>query len=325
MIICASFFIAVISMTNVAIVFPGQGSQSVGMMTAWDDYQTIVESVYSQASEALGYDLWKIVSEGPDNELNQTHITQPAMLCAGVACWQIAQQSNALPEPKMMAGHSLGEYTALVCANSIDLASAVKLVAQRGELMQSAVAVGEGSMAAIIGLDDEDVIKACEIVKEGIVEAVNFNAPGQVVIAGNKQAVETAMANTKILGAKRALPLPVSVPSHCSLMREAADQLGEALDDINIAMPQIPVIHNQNAAVANSTDEIRDLLIKQLYQPVKWVESVQTMHSKGIDTLVECGPGKVLAGLTRRIEKSMQGHAVFDAASLQKTIESFSE
>lgn len=326
MIICASFFIAVISMTNVAIVFPGQGSQSVGMMTAWGDYQTIVQSVYSEASEALGYDLWKIVSEGPESELNQTHITQPAMLCAGVACWQIAQQSNTLVAvPKMMAGHSLGEYTALVCANSINLSSAVKLVAQRGELMQSAVALGEGSMAAIIGLDDEDVIRACEIVKEGVVEAVNFNAPGQVVIAGNKQAVETAMANTKILGAKRALPLPVSVPSHCSLMREAAEQLGEALDTVNIAMPQIPVVHNQNAAVAKSTDEIRDLLIKQLYQPVKWVESVQTMHAKGIDTLVECGPGKVLTGLTRRIEKSMQGHAIFDAASLQKTIESFSE
>jgi len=319
------FFIAVISMTNVAIVFPGQGSQSVGMMTAWNDYQSIAENVYSQASEALGYDLWKIVSDGPESDLNQTHITQPAMLCAGVACWQITQQSNALPEPKMMAGHSLGEYTALVCANSMDLSSAVKLVAKRGELMQSAVAVGEGSMAAIIGLDDEDVIRACEIVKEGIVEAVNFNAPGQVVIAGNKSAVETAMANAKILGAKRALPLPVSVPSHCSLMREAADQLKEALDAVDLVMPGVPVVHNQNASIASSTDEIRDLLKKQLYQPVKWVESVQAIHASGIDTLVECGPGKVLTGLTRRIEKSMQAQAVFDAASLQKTIESFSE
>ncbi len=312
-------------MTNVAIVFPGQGSQSVGMMTAWNEYQTIVESTYSQASEALGYDLWKIVSEGPESELNQTHITQPAMLCAGVACWSILQQSSDLAKPAMLAGHSLGEYTALVCAESLDLATAVQLVTKRGELMQSAVAVGEGSMAAIIGLDDKDVIQACANVSEGVVQAVNFNAPGQVVIAGNKHAVEVAMSNAKELGAKRALPLPVSVPSHCSLMREAAEALGEALDDINIAMPQIPVIHNQNAAVANSADEIRDLLIKQLYQPVKWVESVQTMHSKGIDTLVECGPGKVLAGLTRRIDKSMQGHAVFDAASLQKTIESFSE
>lgn len=312
-------------MTNVAIVFPGQGSQSVGMMTAWGDHQAIVESVYAQASEALGYDLWEIVREGPESELNQTHITQPAMLCAGVACWEIVKQADFFANPTMMAGHSLGEYTALVCAESLDLAIAVKLVAKRGELMQSAVAVGEGSMAAIIGLDDKDVIQACADVNEGIVEAVNFNAPGQVVIAGNKLAVEVAMSNAKELGAKRALPLPVSVPSHCSLMREAADALGEALDDINIAMPQIPVIHNQNAEIANSTDEIRGLLIKQLYQPVKWVESVQTMHAKGINTLIECGPGKVLAGLTRRIEKSMLGQAIFDAASLQKTIESFSE
>lgn len=325
MIKCASFFIAVISMTNVAIVFPGQGSQSVGMMTAWGDHQTIVESVYSQASEALGYDLWKVVSEGPESELNQTHITQPAMLCAGVACWRILQQSNVIPEPKMMAGHSLGEYTALVCAKSMDLVSAVRLVAKRGELMQSAVAMGEGAMAAIIGLDDEDVIRACAGVKIGVVEAVNFNAPGQVVIAGNKDAVEIAIGNAKALGAKRALPLPVSVPSHCSLMRNAAEQLGETLDSIDIVMPQIPVIHGQSASSANSTDEVRELIKKQLYKPVKWVESVQIMHSKGIDTLVECGPGKVLAGLTRRIEKSMQGHAIFDEASLQKTIESFSE
>lgn len=312
-------------MTNVAIVFPGQGSQSVGMMTAWDDFQTIVQNVYAEASEALGYDLWKVVSEGPESELNQTHITQPAMLCAGVACWRIMQKSNSLTEPQIMAGHSLGEYTALVCAESLNLTSAVKLVARRGDLMQSAVAVGEGSMAAIIGLEDKDVIQACANVKQGVAEAVNFNAPGQVVIAGSKQAVELAMSNAKELGAKRALPLPVSVPSHCSLMREAADQLGETLEDVDIAMPRIPVIHNQNAATAGSTDEIRGLLIKQLYQPVKWVESVQNMHAKGIDTLVECGPGKVLTGLTRRIEKSMQGHAIFDAASLQKTIDSLSE
>lgn len=312
-------------MTNVAIVFPGQGSQSVGMMTAWDDFQTIVQNVYAEASEALGYDFWKVVSEGPESELNQTHITQPAMLCAGVACWRIMQKSNSLTEPQIMAGHSLGEYTALVCAESLNLTSAVKLVARRGDLMQSAVAVGEGSMAAIIGLEDKDVIQACANVKQGVAEAVNFNAPGQVVIAGSKQAVELAMSNAKELGAKRALPLPVSVPSHCSLMREAADQLGETLEDVDIAMPRIPVIHNQNAATAGSTDEIRGLLIKQLYQPVKWVESVQNMHAKGIDTLVECGPGKVLTGLTRRIEKSMQGHAIFDAASLQKTIDSLSE
>ncbi len=312
-------------MTKLAFVFPGQGSQSLGMMTAWNHNQSIVNNVYDQASEVLGYDLRKLVSEGPDSELNKTEITQPAMLCAGVASWQIIQQSDQLAEPQLMAGHSLGEYTALVCSQSIKLSSAVNLVAKRGALMQSAVAVGEGSMAAIIGLVDEDVIRACGDVDTGVVEAVNFNAPGQVVIAGNKQSVEKAMENAKSLGAKRALPLPVSVPSHCSLMQPAAELLADELEKTNINMPTIPVIHNQNADVASSPDEIRDLLKKQLYQPVKWVGSVQKMHTQGIEHLVECGPGKVLSGLTRRIEKSMQGHAVFDAASLEKTIESFTE
>ena len=208
-----------------AYVFPGQGSQSVGMMTAWGDHQDIAESVFNEASDILGYDLWEIVSSGPDTELNKTEITQPAMLCAGVASWQIVRKINELPFAEVMAGHSLGEYTALVCAESINLADAVALVAKRGALMQTAVAAGEGSMAAIIGLDDADVIKACAEVDSGVVEAVNFNAPGQVVIAGNRQSVEKAMENAKALGAKRALPLPVSVPSHCSLMQDAALQL----------------------------------------------------------------------------------------------------
>ncbi len=213
-----------------AFVFPGQGSQSVGMMTNWGDYQPVVIDVYAQASEALGYDLWKVVSEGPAERLNATEITQPAMLCAGVACWQIMQQNEAMPEVELMAGHSLGEYTALVCAQSLDITSAVKLVAKRGSLMQSAVAVGEGAMAAIIGLSDEAVLAACSSVESGIVEAVNFNAPGQVVIAGQKLAVEAAMDQAKTSGAKRALPLPVSVPSHCTLMTEAANELFEVLE-----------------------------------------------------------------------------------------------
>ena len=312
-------------MINTAFVFPGQGSQSVGMMTAWGDHQSIVQAVFDEASENLGYDLWKLVSEGPESELNRTEMTQPAMLSAGVASWRVIQQRGGFPEAQMMAGHSLGEYTALVCSQSLSLGDAVKLVAKRGALMQSAVAAGEGSMAAIIGLADEDVIRACDDVADGVVEAVNFNAPGQVVIAGNKLAVEKAMENAKGLGAKRALPLPVSVPSHCSLMLQAAEQLGAELDALDIAMPELPVIHNQSAGVASSVDEIRDLLKKQLYQPVKWVESVKGMHAKGIDNLVECGPGKVLSGLTRRIDKSMQGHAVFDADSLAKTIESLAE
>ncbi len=308
-------------MTNIAFVFPGQGSQSVGMMSNWGDYQTIVNSVYDEASSTLGYDLWTIVSEGPDSRLNQTEITQPAMLCAGVATWRIMQQTGSFPQPQLMAGHSLGEYTALVCAGAIELEAAVSLVASRGSLMQAAVAVGEGSMAAIIGLDDDSVIEACAAVEAGVVEAVNFNAPGQVVIAGNKAAVEHAMENVKAAGAKRALPLPVSVPSHCSLMKQAADRLAEKLDQVEVRKPQIAVIHNQNANVASNESEIRDLLKKQLFQPVKWVASVQFMNESGVDTLIECGPGKVLSGLTRRIEKSMTGHAVYDLDSLNKTIE----
>jgi len=308
-----------------AFVFPGQGSQSVGMMTSWGDYQSVVIDVYAQASEELGYDLWQVVSEGPAERLNSTDITQPAMLCAGAACWQIMQLSEAMPRVELMAGHSLGEYTALVCAQSLDITSAVKLVAKRASLMQSAVAAGEGAMAAIIGLGDEDVLTACSNVESGIVEAVNFNAPGQVVIAGEKLAVEEAMEQARALGAKRALPLPVSVPSHCTLMTEAANELFEALEATSFAMPVIPVVHNQNAAIANSEDEIRQLLKKQLYQPVKWVDSVRYMHDQGVGRLIECGPGKVLSGLARRIEKSLQSAAVFDAESFEQTIKIVSE
>lgn len=315
------FLILINSMTNIAFVFPGQGSQSVGMMSNWGDYQAIVSSVYEEASSTLGYDLWAIVTEDQDSRLNQTEVTQPAMLCAGVASWRIMQETGNFPQPQLMAGHSLGEYSALVCAGAIELKAAVSLVATRGALMQSAVAIGEGSMAAIIGLDDESVIEACASVESGVAEAVNFNAPGQVVIAGNTAAVEQAMENAKAAGAKRALPLPVSVPSHCSLMKDAADRLAEELDQVEIRKPQIPVIHNQNANVASSENDIRDLLKKQLYQPVRWVASVQFMHQSGVSTLVECGPGKVLSGLTRRIEKSMTGHAVYDLDSLNKTIE----
>ena len=309
-------------MSSYAYVFPGQGSQSVGMMTDWGAHQPVVTEIFSQASDSLGYDLWSIVSEGPEVQLNQTEITQPAMLCAGVASWRIAATENAMPEAAMMAGHSLGEYTALVCAGSLALADAVSLVAKRGHLMQSAVSAGAGSMAAIIGLADDDVIKACAQVDSGVVEAVNFNAPGQVVIAGETAAVEAAMERASALGARRALQLPVSVPSHCSLMKEAARQLAVELESIDIEMPRVPVIHNQSASVAESVDEIRERLQLQLHQPVKWVASVEFMHRRGITALIECGPGKVLTGLTRRIEKSLQGYAIFDAASLESTQQS---
>lgn len=312
-------------MTSFAYVFPGQGSQSVGMMGAWEDHQSSVIEVFDEASDVLGYDLWALVSKGPETRLNQTEMTQPAMLCAGVASWRIASAQAGMPAAVMMAGHSLGEYSALVCAGSLELSSAVKLVAHRGQLMQSAVAVGEGSMAAIIGLADEDVLRACAAISSGVVEAVNFNAPGQVVIAGETAAVEAAMAQAKELGAKRALPLPVSVPSHCSLMKDAARQLAEELETMSISMPRIPIVHNQSASVAVSVDEIREHLQLQLYQPVKWVASVELMHATGITTLIECGPGKVLTGLARRIEKSLQAFAVFDADSLDNTLQSIGE
>ena len=312
-------------MANFAYVFPGQGSQSVGMMNAWEEHQSSVIEVFNEASDALGYDLWALVSKGPEARLNETEVTQPAMLCAGVASWRVASQQADMPQAVMMAGHSLGEYSALVCAGSLELTSAVKLVAHRGQLMQSAVAAGEGAMAAIIGLADEDVLKACAAIDSGVVEAVNFNAPGQVVIAGETAAVEAAMAQAKDLGAKRALPLPVSVPSHCSLMKDAARQLAEELETLTIKMPGIPIVHNQSAAVATSIDEIRERLQLQLYQPVKWVASVEQMHAGGVTTLVECGPGKVLTGLARRIDKSLQAFAVFDADSLENMQQSIGE
>ena len=312
-------------MTKLAFVFPGQGAQSVGMMADWNEHQPVVQDIYDQASESLGYNLWKIVADGPSEKLNRTEITQPALLCAGVACWQIVNASKEIPPASLMAGHSLGEYSALVCANSLALEDAVRLVSYRGKLMQSAVPAGEGAMAAIIGLDDESVISACSSVTTGVVEAANFNAPGQVVIAGNSTAVDEAMENARALGAKRVLPLAVSVPSHCSLMTEASEQFYAALKDTAFNMPAIPVVHNQNAAIANSVDEIRQLLRKQLYQPVRWVDSVRFMHAKGIEYIVECGPGKVLSGLTRRIEKSMLSQPVFDTASLDKVTASFLE
>jgi [acyl-carrier-protein] S-malonyltransferase len=295
------------------------------MMSDWGQHQPIVDAVFAEASARLGYDLAAVVAEGPPERLNQTEVTQPAMLCAGVASWKIARQQAQMPTAAMMAGHSLGEYSALVCAGSLGLADAVALVARRGQLMQSAVKAGEGAMAAIIGLDDDAVRSACASVTDGVVEAVNFNAPGQVVIAGQTAAVEQAMANAKAAGAKRALPLPVSVPSHCSLMRDAANQLASELERVAFEMPDVPVIHNHGASVATSVDEIRERLKQQLYSPVEWVASVHNMNARGVDSLIECGPGKVLSGLTRRIEKTMQAFAVFDLASLEQTQQSLGD
>ncbi len=311
-------------MKTFAFVFPGQGSQSVGMMNNWGDFQPLVDETLQQASDALGYNLMQIIQQGPDDQLNQTEITQPAMLAAGVAAHRVWKDAG-LADAAICAGHSLGEYTALVCADSLDFEDGIKLVAERGRLMQAAVQPGEGAMAAIIGLPDEDVIKACDSVEEGVVAAVNFNSPGQVVIAGNKDSVEKAMAKAKELGAKRALPLPVSVPSHCDLMSDAAQQLYKRLLETNLRMPTIPVVHNQNARRAETTDDIRELLRLQLFKPVLWVDCVNTIKQYGIDTLVELGPGKVLTSLARRIDKSLSAHAVFDIDSLEQTRKNLQE
>jgi len=303
-----------------AFVFPGQGSQSVGMLAELAEAHSQVQEVFSEASDALGYDLWDLVQNDADGKLNQTDITQPAMLASGIAVYRtLAAQTDLAPA--FMAGHSLGEYTALVASGSMSLAEGVSLVAQRGKLMQSAVPEGQGAMAAVLGLEDAQVVAVCEQA-EGIVEAVNFNSPGQVVIAGNKAAVEAAMELATEAGASRVVPLPVSVPSHCSLMKPAAVQLAETLANMDITMPSVPVLHNVHFSQAQSPEEIKELLVQQLYRPVQWVETVNAMKAQGVESLYELGPGKVLMGLNRRIDRKMGMQPVFDNASLEKALAS---
>lgn len=299
-----------------AFVFPGQGSQSVGMLDTLADEQTLVTDTFAEASDALGTDLWRLVHEGPDDELNRTDRTQPAMLAAGVAVWRVLRQAG-VSAPAVMAGHSLGEYTALVCAGALEFADAVSLVADRGRFMQDAVPSGEGAMAAILGLSDEQVADVCDAAAQGeVVQPVNYNAPGQVVIAGAAAAVERAVAGAKEAGAKRAMPLPVSVPSHCALMAPAAERLAERLHAVPVQPPAVPVLHNVDVASCDEPDAIRDRLVRQLHSPVRWVETIQTLSGRGVETIVECGPGKVLSGLTRRIDKTLESRAVHDPASL---------
>lgn len=303
-------------MTTFAMVFPGQGSQSVGMLADLAQQFPIVEQTFAEASAVLGYDLWALVQQGPAEELNKTWQTQPALLTASVAIWRVWQEKNGAM-PVVMAGHSLGEYSALVCAGVMDFKDAVRLVELRGKLMQEAVPEGTGAMAAIIGLDNDSIAKACAESAEGLVVApVNFNSPGQVVIAGNKEAVERAGAACKAAGAKRALPLPVSVPSHCALMKPAADKLAVALQEITFNAPRIPVINNVDVAAESDADAIRSALVRQLYSPVRWTETVESMSAQGVAHLLEMGPGKVLTGLTKRIVDSMTAAAVNDVASL---------
>lgn len=303
-------------MSAYAMVFPGQGSQSVGMLADLAANFPVVEATFAEASAELGYDLWALVQNGPEEELNKTWQTQPALLAASVAIWRVWQEKNGAM-PAMMAGHSLGEYSALVCAGVMDFKDAVRLVELRGKLMQEAVPEGTGAMAAIIGLDNDSIAKACAESAEGqVVAPVNFNSPGQVVIAGNKEAVERAGAACKAAGAKRALPLPVSVPSHCALMKPAADKLAVALQEITFNAPRIPVINNVDVAAESDADAIRSALVRQLYSPVRWTETVESMSAQGVAHLLEMGPGKVLTGLTKRIVDSMTAAAVNDVASL---------
>ncbi|NOX43903.1 MAG: ACP S-malonyltransferase [Gammaproteobacteria bacterium] len=305
--------------STLAFVFPGQGSQSVGMLTQMSEQSPVVSQMYEKASEVLGYDLWDLITNGPIEELNKTHITQPAMLVAGVAMWRIWKEAGG-DIPCIMAGHSLGEYTALVCAEALGFEDAIRLVEVRGRYMQDAVPEGAGAMAAILGLDDASVIQVCEDAAQGeIIAAVNFNSPGQVVIAGNVGAVERATNIAKEAGAKRAVILPVSVPSHCSLMMPVAEKLKEKFRDIAISEPIISVISNVDVTINSNGDEICDALIKQLYSPVRWVETIQKMAADGIENIVECGPGKVLMGLNKRIDRKIKHHSIFDAASLEKT------
>lgn len=303
------------------IVFPGQGSQSVTMLADLAASFPTVSETFQEASDVLGFDLWKMTQQGSADALNLTHNTQPAMLAAGIAVWRIwCKQGGA--QPTLLAGHSLGEYSALVAADSLGFSDAVKLVAERGRLMQEAVPEGAGAMAAILGLDDDRVCELCaEAAESEVVEAVNFNSPGQVVVAGNKSAVERMVVLAKAGGAKRALPLPVSVPSHCALMKPAAEKLAACLAEVEINPPAIPVIHNVTVGSATDTDKIRKLLAQQLHSPVRWAETIQAMTDNETKCIVETGPGKVLAGLCKRIDRTINGLAVFDPASLEKALE----
>ena len=304
-------------MKKFAMVFPGQGSQAVGMLAELAEQFSIVEETFKQASEVLGYDLWSLVQHGPAEELNKAWQTQPALLAASVAVYRVWQQQYPQLQPTLMAGHSLGEYSALVCAGTIDFQDAVKLVELRGKLMQQAVPEGTGAMYAIIGLDNDSIIKACQNAEQGeIVSAVNFNSPGQVVIAGAKAAVERAAVLCKEAGAKRALPLAVSVPSHCALMKPAADQLAVSLESIAVKSPSVAVINNVDVKTENDAQAIRHALVRQLYSPVRWTETVEKMATNGIEVLVEIGPNKVLNGLTKRIADNLQAVSVNDPASL---------
>ncbi|RJG01398.1 ACP S-malonyltransferase [Noviherbaspirillum sedimenti] len=307
-------------MSKFAFVFPGQGSQAVGMLNGFAGNAVVAQTI-AEASDALQFDLGKLIAEGPKEDLDLTTNTQPVMLTAAVATYR-AWLAAGGPAPALVAGHSLGEYSALVAAGVIAFKDAVPLVRFRAQAMQEAVPVGQGGMAAILGLSDDEVRAACTEAAQGqVVEPVNFNAPAQVVIAGHKEAVERACQIAKDKGAKRALPLPVSAPFHSSLLKPASDRLREYMAGVNFASPQIPLINNVDVAIINDPAAIKDALVRQAASPVRWVETVQKMAAEGVTHLVECGPGKVLAGLTKRINGDLIGEAMFDQATLEKVLE----
>ena len=305
---------------NLAFVFPGQGSQSLSMLSDLAGEFAIVEETFKEASGNIGVDLWKLSQEGPEDALNRTENTQPALLAAGVAVWRVWQQLGGA-QPHVLAGHSLGEYTALVCSEALSLADGAALVAERGRLMQAAVPAGVGAMAAVLGGDDAQIAQVCAEVAQGqVVAPANYNAPGQLVIAGNAKAVDRALARLAELGVKKAVKLAVSVPSHCALMRGAADKLAERFDTIAWQAPKIPVVQNADAKSFDSLADIRAALARQLYQPVRWTESVQALAGAGVKRAAECGPGKVLTGLFKRIDRTIDGRAIGAPADLQQAI-----
>ncbi len=312
-------------MSDIGIVFPGQGAQSLGMLAELGEARARIRETFEEASDALGLDLWRLAQEGPEEDLNRTENTQPVLLAAGVAVYRVWRDEGG-PRGVAMAGHSLGEYSALVAAGAMDLGDAASLVAERGRLMQQAVPEGSGAMAAILGLDDDTVRGLCaQAAGDEVVEAVNFNAPGQVVVAGHKAAVDRVAAAAREAGAKRVVPLAVSAPSHCALMRPAAERLAERLAEVPIRTPEVPVIHNADVAAYEDPERIRDALVRQLHSPVRWVETVRKLHVDGVDTLIEAGPGKVLTGLNRRIERAVTTLPVFDLKTLEAALAAMEE
>jgi [acyl-carrier-protein] S-malonyltransferase len=308
-------------MSHIAFVFPGQGSQKIGMLAELAQDHAIIKETFDQASDALSYNMWELIQKGDQAAINLTERTQPILLASSVAIWRLWNEHNG-SQPSQMAGHSLGEWSALVCSGVVNFEDALKIVRARGQYMQQAVPVGEGAMAAIIGLDDQAILDACSNAQSlGVVDAVNFNAPGQVVIAGSNAAVEAAMDSCKAAGAKRALPLPVSAPFHTSLMKPAADNLANLVNSVTFSSPQVPVVHNVHAQAESDPETIKALMLEQIYSPVKWVDCITQLKNKGATTLIECGPGKVLSGLSKRIDRELSSLATDNVADFSAALE----